>query len=892
MGKYRYYLFILGVLLFFYFVVPVNAAPAISGITDNRSIYSNSQIPQYEKLEITFNITNTVAKNLNFSYAPYSSSIPYPNANNFINEEQGITVDGQFLPPGETDWSKAYIQPAFYYQDFTSQTHPYLGLVDWYYPNGNFSWKIRFAPIPYATGNTWKYRIIATDASGSTTSSEQSFTATNPLTTSSSRHGFVRVSQKDKRYFELQDGTYFPGLGYNMNYDILQWINPVSDAPTSLNNSNPVNFASMATNGIQLIRIWLSEWSIYGAGWNPWKAAVGAGNDPPWNWLDLEAGTNPDSEFAVLVGSGNQCMIYGLSTYHPAVKPNTTYRFRLNYASQGLTGSGNYGIAIRLSTDTPNCGNNGNLTSNVNILPSYPHTATTSWQTIDGTYTTKSNEYFLPYIFVSADNVTGGWASFRSLAVQEDLGNNQYGVNVLTKPIMDHHLYFDQRQSYAFDQVVEMAKANGVYLRPVILDHREETLNTLDTVYGNYDYSMSRGRWLETQWYRYLQARWGYSTAIHSWEFVNEGDPGNSHVYGADYMGRYMHGRYSSGTYDSSKYFADWHLSATSVWSGSTADWGLDNYPDIDFADFHQYITKTIPDPSNPNNQIPNPIFYDTAGADYNASMANTGAGRPVIRGETGFTDSGTQPGTSDFLSDTSGVWLHNFVWGGINSGGIIESYWYSNYSYGHIYTGTFDLRPQYKYYYNFIKDVPLNNGNYIDAAATAPSGIRAWGQKDLTNKRAHLWISNANYRWNNQSPSAVSGNVTISGFSPNTSYKLETWNTYTGAISSTQNITSNSSGVITLNVTSLVKDYAVRIGDYNLTPTVTPTSGPSLTPTPNPACRADVNLDNTVNLKDLIQVLSIYATSSTGVNDINSDGKINGADTVSIITNWGVSCP
>lgn len=852
-----------------------HAAPSVSILSDNLSSYTNSQVPQYEKFEVTFNVTNTVAKNLNFSYAPYTSTNPYPNANNYLNEEQGITVDGQFLPPGETDWNKAYTQPAFYYQDFDSGTHPYGGFTDWYYPNGGFSWKIRFAPT---IKGAWKFRIVATDASGSTTSSEQSFTTADANSASSSRHGFVRVSPNDGRYFEFQDGTYFPGLGYNMNYDHIEWVDPVT------NNAN--NFSKMGTNGIQFIRIWLSEWSIFGVGWNPWKdmnEASGNAHDPPWNWIELQSGTSPASEFAVLVGTDNRCMIYGLSTYHPAVKPNTTYRFRLSYAIQSFTGSGNYGLALRLSSDTSNCGNNGNLTSAVNILSSYPHTPTTSWQTIDGTYTTKSGEYFLPFIFVSADNISSGWGSFRSLEVQEVLGNNQFGPNILPKPSIDHHLYFDQRQSLAFDKVVDGAKANGVYLRPVILDHREETLNTIDTVYGNNNYSMSRGRWLETQWYRYLQARWGYSTVIHSWEFVNEGDQGNSHAYGADYLGRYMHGNYSSGTYDATKYFADWHLSSTSVWSGSTADWGLNNYPDIDFADFHQYITETIPDPTDPTKSLPNPEFYDAAAATYNVSMANGalrsgGPGVPVVRGETGFVVKDTSPPSNLILNDTQGAWLHYFIWGGINSGGVLDpGNWYEE---QHIYNSSFDRRPIFLTYYNFIKDIPLSNGKYVDAGATAPSGIRAWGQKDVTNARAHLWFSNSAARWNN-STRAVNGTVTIDfgATNANKSLKVQWWDTYTGAATTTQNITTSTTGVLTLTVNNTT-DTAVRIGDYTAVPTITPTTAP--------VCKTgDVNCDSVINITDLLQILNNYGKTGTG--DLNGDGKINMMDAAIVIKNWGV---
>ena len=109
--------FIAFLVVFFGFYVPSVSAQtglSISNISDNKSSYPNSQIPKYEKFEITFQIQNTVAQNLNFAYEPNTS--PYPGSENYPFD-QGVTVDAEFLPPGQSDWTRAYTQPAFYYQD-------------------------------------------------------------------------------------------------------------------------------------------------------------------------------------------------------------------------------------------------------------------------------------------------------------------------------------------------------------------------------------------------------------------------------------------------------------------------------------------------------------------------------------------------------------------------------------------------------------------------------------------------------------------------------------------------------------------------------------------------------------------------------------------------------
>jgi len=117
----------------------------------------------------------------------------------------------------------------------------------------------------------------------------------------------------------------------------------------------------------------------------------------------------------------------------------------------------------------------------------------------------------------------------------------------------------------------------------------------------------------------------------------------------------------------------------------------------------------------------------------------------------------------------------------------LIESYWDED---THIYAQNrdgsyrFDHRDIFQTYYNFIKDVPLANGSYQDAqASTSNASLRAWGQKDLVNGRAHLWIQHSDHTWKNVVDGApipdVSASVTLSGFQPSTSYVLEWWDPY-----------------------------------------------------------------------------------------------------------------
>jgi hypothetical protein len=789
---------------------PDPGGPSISSVSTNVNDYAAGQIPRYDKFEITFAV-DTVAPNLQLPYDPL------PPAG--IAPDIGITVNALFTPD---NWHTIYTQPAFYYEEFQDEVK---GGKEWFYPTGNGSWKVRFAPDQVGT---WQFRLTAQDMGGITETQPFSFTVT-----SSNSKGFIRVSANDSRYFEYDDGTYFPALGYNMNYRGVDWISPV------LNNQ--AKFQAMADNDIQLIRIWLSQWAIFGSAWNPWRMHVD-NNYLPATGLTFSQ-THPQSNLSMVVSATwNRCMFTNWETAAPAVKRNTSYRIRVQYKTFDIPASPtridpsnpNYGFVIKTGgwlwgdLEQQKCSHPAAGT----VVSEYVNFNTNDWQILEGTINTGNSDY-LPSIYLTMGNLTAGKAYVDHVWVQENLGNGQYGPNIMYKPDMDHHLYMDQRNSYAFDKVVELAEAHNVYLRPVIHEKNDWVMNSIDYegnftwndsnnyFYGNWR-AVTKMRWLQQAWWRYLQARWGYSTHIHSWELLNEGDPGNDrHFALADELGKYMHCRVfnapvGNGNGDTCGYnHPNDHLVSTSNWHSfpKLNFWANSNYPNVDFADIHSYIPE-----SNPNH-------YDAALASQSLSNSSTLAntGKPIIRGETGFTEIDSGPESEQVKQDTAGIWLHNFIWAGVNPGGLIESYWYED---EHIYNNNVDFRPHFKTYYNFIKNIPLSNGHYEDAGAQVAvtvgnaGDLRAWGQKDLANGCAHLWLQNRNHTWQNVvngSPiAAITGTITVSGFSPGEEYTVERWDTYqpdeTQQVIQVDQITAQSDGSLLLPVSNLTTDVALKI--------------------------------------------------------------------------------
>lgn len=834
------------IILIFFTVSPREAlsAPRIRNITTSQ----NAAL--YEKFEITFDV-DTVAKNF---YWPYDTNPPQG-----ITPKEGVSVDVHFTPD---NWNTVFTQPAFYYQNFLNDPNKSAN-NDWLYPTANFTWKARFSPHKLGT---WKFKIEATDASGQTESAEQTFSVA-----SSTNHGFIKVSEDDPRYFEYDDGTYFPALGYNLNYRRVDWINPIK--------ANKSTFENLKENNIQLIRTWLSQWSIFGSAWSPWRnhnpnlqfqepdARIRHETAPPFNHDPNAPLTlaRQDSEVFLwlahderVFNDGKQwnfvpCAVLGWEAAPLPAKRNTNYRIKVRYKSKGIRGpkvSGKpFGFTVKFANWLwgnserdrcyyPGTGNLVAATYDGGNWRTYQDPQYSDWTILEGTFKNSDSDFF-EKMYLTIENANEGEVYVDYVWLQEQTASG-YGPNLVYKPWMAQHKYINQRNAYAFDQVLSLAEETAVYIKPVILEKQDYVLrifewedgklstyephkNPRDLFFGNGRElsGETKVRWLEKTWWRYLQARWGYSPNIHSWELLNEGNPNQSlHHILVDEMGKYFQTEFVPQ--GQTEKHPNAHMVSTSFWSSfPTKFWKSSSYPFVDYADVHQYAR-----PSNlsPLDYIYDPSdYYDAALFSqklsmYHGALQQGGAGKPVIRGETGWTFSGTDVFANN---QTNGTWLHNFIWAGINPGGLIESYWVGSPTDKHIYlSGSHDHRPMFKNYYNFIKDVPLNNGNYQDAAAQSNnSNIRAWGQKDLVGGRAHLWIQNKNHTWknvlDNKNISPISTTITLRGFQPNTSYPLERWNTYQGKIASTGQVRSNGSGTIQIDVSNLTTDFAVRIGNY-----------------------------------------------------------------------------
>ena len=809
------------------------SALSITDISDNRADYDGNQIPRYARFEITFQIRNTVAHNLQFPYDPAP-----PNGIDLSDPAyQGISVDALFTPDG---WKTVYWQPAFYYQYFEDQLKGSSGEKgEWIYPTGGFAWKARFAPSQ--VGN-WQYRLVARDASGSAESAMRSFSVVP-----SESKGFVRVSTADPRYFEFDDGSLFAGLGFN-RFENLE--DPVLKDLT--------DFQTYQDNHIQLLRLWIS--SIYGSSWNPY---IGGRN--------LYDGYIPRTGLMTIGDSGNDhrvivmrldyeregdtgwfdaCRMQGTDDLQ-AVKPNTNYKIQVRYRGFNLTGPRDstypdYGLVVKLGGWHSDCYQPGTGTP----VTGYGEN-NTDWDTIEGSWNSGDN-YYLPRLHLALENVNQGEVYVESISVREDLGNGSYGPEILDRPSMQYHLYMPQAISYALDKLVKLAEQDDIYLKLVVLEKGDELFSKIKNEGGFLDdyepdnaqafYGVGRTvnqvRWLQQAWWRYLQARWGYSPSIHSWELANEGDPANNNYFTlTDEFGKFMHCRVFGvdvATGDGAKCAYDHpnaHLVTTSFWHSFPTDqfWANPAFPNLDYADVHAYIsTGWLRNPALEADSAQYHLDYSAAtrrSLDGSAAR-NRLKSKPIVRGEAGIDMLNQQRENPALAKDRQGVWLHNLLWAGLDPGALYELYWWGTSIAGQPGPdGKPGLYEVYRYFADFIHDIPLNNGNYRDAAASVDKqSLRVVGQKDTVNNRAHLWVQNNRHTWRSavngtRGTSGMSGTVEMNGFSPQMRLKVE-WHEFTTQGEPSirlSTVTTDSNGNIFLNLPSdpKITDVGIKIGDY-----------------------------------------------------------------------------
>jgi len=191
-----------------------NDEPAAPAITTNLATYPSNQVPRYARFEATLLLN-----------AAYSN--PF--------DPQVVSIEGHFISPG----GQELVQPGFFYQDYQLSR---LNGAESYHPVGEPTWKVRFTP---REPGVYRYFIRVRDQNGVVDTGVETFEVI-----SSANPGFIRISPRNKRYFEFENRRPFLGFGLNVAW----WYSEGSRLATY-----EYFFNRMQEHGANLARVWMTN---------------------------------------------------------------------------------------------------------------------------------------------------------------------------------------------------------------------------------------------------------------------------------------------------------------------------------------------------------------------------------------------------------------------------------------------------------------------------------------------------------------------------------------------------------------------------------------------------------------------------------------------------------
>jgi hypothetical protein len=350
-------------------------------------------------------------------------------------------------------------------------------------------------------------------------------------------------------------------------------------------------------------------------------------------------------------------------------------------------------------------------------------------------------------------------------------------------------------------------------------------------------------RWYQDAYTRYFVARWSYSPALHSLELANEND------------------LYSEDENDAS-FRAGWHvaelvhklsprhiLMTNSFWGWWVGSFWTD--PErgdlLDYSDQHWYANRNGAscDETETSCELISNVWADSA-AYVRECMLRFGEYRrqnaydkPIVRGEGGVAESGTEPQHPAIADDPQGTYYHKKLWAHVGVlGDSCDGEWYPRLfvssEEGRFPNSQRDLYQMFAAYERFVKGEFVSNGAYVEigtdladagqriALHNAVGELRAWGTRDSRSGRVLLWIDNAQHTWKNVVDGAaiqpVSGTLSIPGLRAGQLYRLEWWDPYArdGApmIIGSESVSAQHDGSLEIDVGDLTRDVALKIAE------------------------------------------------------------------------------
>ena len=370
--------------------------------------------------------------------------------------------------------------------------------------------------------------------------------------------------------------------------------------------------------------------------------------------------------------------------------------------------------------------------------------------------------------------------------------------------------HYRQDNAYYLDWLLEFCREKGVYIM-LSLDHHGQVSSQVDPNWNENPYNAANGgpcvhtwdfftnttaRQLIRNRFRYIMARYGYSSTIMSWELFNE----------VEWTDNFAQHKSEITAWHAE--MANWlrskdmnrHLITTSYASAinDPATWNL---PSIDFTQTHYYV-------ASPNLDS----VLSSACQSYISSY-----GKPTLTGEFGLSgDAGNLAAI-----DPNGIYIHNSLWATLLGGGMgagLPWYWDNYIDPQNLYTHFLALA-------NFAAGLSFVKDNY----SVMPAGEVRYAEESVSNEGSHGpneersvvagsvsipvkdrltvsilrsadrsriagWILNKNYNWQyvkaHGIPDSVTGTSIVLTGIKNGQYKISWSDCHTGAIVSVSTMT------------------------------------------------------------------------------------------------------
>ncbi len=634
--------------------------------------------------------------------------------------------------------------PAFYCQGYERRRLARRrGQASWMYPLGEPVWKARFAPM-----HVGGYRAVVNlkDRGGTRRSRMIRFECTP-----SDRKGFVRVSKRDPRFFELSEGQPFFAIGQNLAFiGQRQYVN--------LCKAEEI-FANLSRNGANYLRIWTccKDWamavearkSAWGRSWN-WKPPI----------VPVPDGEETKKDRKCVKLSGGDGSTLAVSPSHAvALRPSTRYVFAGRIKTEG-------NARVRVDVGS------SRLKDAVSSAPGQP------WTRFQHEFETGPNEFWLGRTAFRLEGKGTAWLD--DLSLQEAAGGPELLWEAdVNRPVRG---YYNPVDCFMLDEIVEAARQHGIYLQLCLITRDLYMSSLKDQNSPEYQKAIDDARKL----LRYAVARWGYSTSVAAWEYFNEIDPNLPTDRFYTELGEYLE-----------RIDPYHHLRTTSTWHPSARDC---RHPKLDIADVHFYLRPA--DGKRLSDEV-------EAVLDRTRFLRQHAPDKPAHLGEFGLANERWQP-TPQMQQSDQVVDFHNAIWASALSGssGTVLFWWWDRLDKRNHY-------PHYRPLADFLADVPWTTARLERTSATVSKRqVRLVGLQGRDRAYLWLFNPQAAWSgvvMQQVTPTPISGaTLEIKGLDPG-AYRVQWWDTRQGKAVKEERL-SPSAGILRLAAPTFDRDIACKI--------------------------------------------------------------------------------